>query len=212
MVEVGRLRATTTRPWAVQNDPDASRPRGPSRGLTARGLQRRGGPGTRRENTPILPSCAPRAQPSVPSSPQNHGGLSARRAASQEAGGLHPRETRPVRSQTGDVGEAGALRGRAVRATGCSGGAQPTHLARPSAAEPSSSPTPRFSSWGHSLERGDSAESAHRLRLEAPQGCGTAEPDLASPPWAHRRACRAQGKRVAPRARCLAGPAGPSPE
>ena len=46
-------------------------------------------------------------------------------------------------------------------------------------------------SWGHALERGDPAGSAHRLRLEAPQGCGTAEPDLSSPPWAHHWACRA---------------------
>lgn len=99
--------------------------------------------------------------------------------------------------------------------TACSGGAQPAHLARPSAAEPSSSsPTPRLSSWGHSLERGDPAESAHWLRLEAPQGCGAAEPDLASLPWAHHWACRGAGQTSGPtcRAGCLAGPAGPSPE
>ena len=76
--------------------------------------------------------------------------------------------------------------------TACSGGAQPASLARPSSAEPpSSSPTPRLSSWGHALELGDPAGSAHRLRLEAPQGCGTAEPDLASLPWAHHWACPA---------------------
>lgn len=95
--------------------------------------------------------------------------------------------------------------------TACSGGAQPALLACLSSAEPSfSSPTPRLSSWGHALERGDPAGSAHRLRLEAPQGCGTAEPDLSSPPWAHHWACRAN--RVAPLAGCLAGPAGPSPD
>ena len=46
MVKVGWLRATTRGPWPVQNDRTQVGPRDPPRGLTARGLQHRGGPGT----------------------------------------------------------------------------------------------------------------------------------------------------------------------
>ena len=149
MVEVWRLRATKRGTWAVQNDPDSSRPPGPAKGshrqrppaqgrsghppwvggapLGAGDLQRQYPEPGERTRTAVL---RPHAQPCMPSCPQAHEGHSARRVAGQEAGGLHPRETRPVRPQTGDVGEVGPLRARAVpAATGGGAPALPYHRA-----------------------------------------------------------------------------------
>lgn len=143
MVEAWWLGATTRGPWAVQNDPDSSRPPGPAKGshrqrppaqgrsghppwvaggapLGAGNLQRQYPEPGEHSGTAVL---RPHAQPCVPSCPQAHEGHSARRAAGQEAGRLHPRETRPVRRQTGDVGEVGPLRAWAVPAA--TGGGAP---------------------------------------------------------------------------------------